>query len=135
MIYISLFVIGSLSGGLLVHKVGKKKETPPPVVITPPPDEISKEITNIELLEIPCSEEFISKYSDGLCREMFCLMNIRGEESETSGSQCEQISNVNNSITMLKYCTPSIPENVSEEELQKITKYRDECLRTFRERK
>lgn len=137
-LYFLCLIIGGIGGGVAGHKITKyksEKNAPPVIVATPEPDEISKELTNVDLLQTPCSVEFISKYSDGLCREMFCLMNIRGQGSETSGSQCEEISNVNNSITMLKYCTPEIPENATEDDIEKINKFREECLRTFRERK
>lgn len=42
-----------------------------------------------------------------LCRELLCLQFTRGMDSQTGGSQCEQISNFNTSLQMLDRCEKS----------------------------
>ena len=68
---------------------------------------VQKQLTNIDLLEIPCSMEYIDKHEDGLCREMFCRMTTRGIDSKTSGQECESIGNILNSVVILKACEGS----------------------------
>ena len=102
----------------------KKPEEAPPVVVVE--SKIAEKLTDVELLEKPCSEKYIESHGDGLCREMFCLMMTRGIDSETSGSQCEQIANINNTLMILKAC--SFSEEDSEEK-------REDCVQVFRERK
>ena len=48
------------------------------------------------------TEEFIEKNGPGLCREIWCLMQTRGVDSKTGESYCESISNINNSIKIIK---------------------------------
>lgn len=102
----------------------KPEEAPPPPVVVE--SKIAEKLTDVELLEKPCSEKYIESHGDGLCREMFCLMMTRGIDSETSGSQCEQIANINNTLMILKAC--SFSEEDSEEK-------REDCVQVFRERK
>jgi hypothetical protein len=55
-------------------------------------------LTEPDLLKVPCSEEYISKRGDLLCREMFCRMNRQGGGANSSGgagateSDCSAIS-------------------------------------------
>ena len=102
----------------------RPEEAPPPPVVVE--SKIAEKLTDVELLEKPCSEKYIESHGDGLCREMFCLMMTRGIDSETSGSQCEQIANINNTLMILKAC--SFSEEDSEEK-------REDCVQVFRERK
>ena len=61
-------------------------------------------LTNTDLLKEPCSSEYISKNGDLLCREMFCRLQARGLDSSASQGECEQISNVQNSLIILEAC-------------------------------
>lgn len=61
-------------------------------------------LTNTDLLKEPCSSEYIAKNGDLLCREMFCRLQARGLDSSASQGECEQISNVQNSLIILKSC-------------------------------
>jgi hypothetical protein len=51
-------------------------------------------------------------------------MMTRGIDSETSGQQCEQIANINNSLQILKACS-----SIEDDE------QREDCIQVFRERK
>jgi len=66
--------------------------------------EVQKNLTEPDLLEVPCSIDFIKSYGEGLCREMFCRMTTRGVDSKTSGAECESISNTINKTLILTVC-------------------------------
>ena len=61
-------------------------------------------LTETDLLEVPCSSDYIATNGEGLCRELFCRMTTRGIDSKTSGKECEEIGNLLNSLRMLKAC-------------------------------
>jgi len=61
-------------------------------------------LTNTDLLKEPCSSEYIAKQGDLLCREMFCRLQARGLDSSASQGECEEISNVKNSLIILESC-------------------------------
>jgi hypothetical protein len=61
-------------------------------------------LTNTDLLKEPCSKEYIADNGDLLCREMFCRLQARGLDSSASQGECEQISNVKNSLIILEAC-------------------------------
>ena len=62
-------------------------------------------LTSTDLLKVPCSAEFIKEHkSDLLCREMFCRLQSRGLDAAASQSECEEISNMQNSILILESC-------------------------------
>ena len=65
----------------------------------------SENLTEPDLLKVPCSSEFIEQNTDLLCREMFCRMTTRGVDSKTSGGECEQISNIQNKSVILEECS------------------------------
>tara|TARA_A100001515_G_scaffold143272_1_gene144014 strand:- start:3154 stop:3531 length:378 start_codon:yes stop_codon:yes gene_type:complete len=109
--------------GTLYVKKGKEPvviEQPKPVVITE--SKVAEKLTSIDLLEVPCSSEYIKEHGDLLCREMFCLMQTRGVDAKVSGSDCSAISNVQNTLVILKTCT-------GEDGLD------DRCIQIYRERK
>jgi hypothetical protein len=66
-------------------------------------------LTEPDLLKIPCSAEYISTNGDLLCREMFCRMNRQGGGQNSGGgagateSDCSAISGV--SVNLLKVNT------------------------------
>lgn len=136
-ISIIAFLVGGLSGIVATSKIIKHKQKPEQTVIVQPPDEseIDKKLTDMDILERPCSQEYIETFGDGLCREMFCLIFTRGDSSQTSGQQCEQIANVNNTISMMKYCKIEIPIDSSEETYKRLDNQMENCLQVFRERK
>lgn len=65
--------------------------------------DIQKALTAPDLIEVPCSHEYIRDAGEGLCREMFCRLQTR-EGDGASQSECEIISNISNSLTIMDYC-------------------------------
>ena len=119
-------IVGGTGAGITVHKIHKSKQEQaeqPSEQVAERQVEVQLQLTDLDLLQIPCSDEYIEKHSDLLCREMFCLMQTRGIDSQTSGSDCSAISNLSNTIEILEQCAES-------EGLEK-----EDCYRLFRERK
>lgn len=120
-------IAGGVGTGVTMHKIHKKRLSE--IIAAQPKEEIAEkqidvqlQLTDLDLLKIPCSDEYIEKHkSDLLCRELFCLMQTRGIDSQTSGQSCEEISNISNTIQILEIC--------------KDHEYEEECYRLFRERK
>ena len=67
--------------------------------------EVIKQLTDIDVIKEICNPEQ-TKTQEGLllCREMTCLIYTRGIDSQTSGKQCEEISNIQNTMSMIEYC-------------------------------
>ena len=111
---LSSLIVGGAAGAFTVYKI-TKEEDPAPIVDTTSvqQQEVIKQLTDIDLQEEPCSKEFIEENDDTLCRSMFCLMMTRGIDSQTSGSQCEEISNLANTKAMREDCLkdPSTAED------------------------
>ena len=103
-------------GGTVV--VIKAVRPPEPTVVEIPEPVIAEKLTDLDLVKPLCAETFIDKHGPGLCREVWCMMMTRGIDSETSGKSCESISNINNTLEILKACQDS-----------------EDCERLFRERK
>jgi len=107
MIY-ALCVLGGIvagGGGAALVIISKEDKTPIQAEqVATKQQEIIKNLTEPDLLEVPCSKDFIKEFGVDLCREMFCRMTTRGIDSKTSGSDCEQISNLINSKEILATC-------------------------------
>ena len=86
-----------------------KKDTPP-IIIQPSEDvakgqiEVQKQLTQTDLAAEACSKNFIDTYGALLCRELFCRMQQRGIDAQTSQMDCEAISNTANSLEILLAC-------------------------------
>ncbi len=67
--------------------------------------EVIKQLTDLDVIKEICNPEQ-TKTQEGLllCREMTCLVYSRGIDSQTSGKQCEEISNIQNTMSMIQYC-------------------------------
>lgn len=67
--------------------------------------EVIKQLTDLDVIKEICNPEQ-TQTAEGLllCREMTCLVYSRGIDSQTSGKQCEEISNIQNTISMIEYC-------------------------------
>jgi len=65
--------------------------------------ELQKNLTAPDLLKVACSQEYLSSNDDLLCREMFCRLQTR-EGDGAAQSECEEISNVSNSLSVLGTC-------------------------------
>lgn len=61
-------------------------------------------LTEVDLLKVPCSEDYIEKHGQSLCREMFCRMNRQGQAQGSTAKECDAISNTINSQAALKTC-------------------------------
>ena len=68
--------------------------------------EVIKQLTDLDVIKEICAPEQ-TQTQEGLllCREMTCLVYSRGMDSQTSGKQCEEISNIQNTISMIDYCS------------------------------
>ncbi len=119
---VGAFIIGGGGGAAITHHL--LKEEPKPIVdnTSEAQQEVILQLTDLDLVQAPCSTEFIKENDDLLCRELFCRMQQRGVDAQTSGAECEQIANVSNTITIYKYCHDKGDQ-------------REECIRLFRERK
>ena len=101
-------LIGGLvlgSGGSAAFFLLKKKPDEPVEEVAKEQIEVQKNLTEPDLLEVPCSQAYIDLKGQDLCREMFCRMTTRGIDAKTSGAECEEISNLINSKAMLKACS------------------------------
>ena len=104
-------VVG-IGGTIGVQQATKPKEEPKPLVVAVGGDEVAqgqvevqKELLDLDLLVEPCSKEFIQEQKDSLlCREMFCRMQQRGIDAQTSQTDCESISNIANTKTIQDAC-------------------------------
>jgi hypothetical protein len=121
---LSALILGGAGGAWAVHKINKNNEPDAPIVdvTSEAQQEIILQLTDIDLLKEPCSTAFIEAKGDLLCREMLCRMMTRGIDAQTSGQECEQISNIANTKIMRADCS-------QEQEGQ------EECYRVYRERK
>ena len=117
------FILGGFGAGITVHKIHQSKQVEAPKEeVASGQIEVQLQLTDLDLLKIPCSDEYIEKNkSDLLCRELFCLMQTRGIDSQVAGSSCEEISNISNTIEILEHCKDFADQ--------------EECYRLFRERK
>ena len=84
----------------LISEIGKiKSEVAEAQLVT------TVNLTNTDLLKVPCSAEYIKEHkSDLLCREMFCRLQSRGLDEGASAVECEEISNLANSLIILDSC-------------------------------
>lgn len=123
---LSGLIVGGVTTAAVVHKRQQDQNTTPPIIVqdqvATEQQEIIKQLTNLDMLVQPCSTEYINQNSDLLCREMYCRIMTRGIDSQTSGQECEEISNVANSKIMIKHCETFLDD-------------REECYEKYRERK
>lgn len=126
--YAIIALSGILIGGLSTAKILKNKEpvSEPvaPIIIEPvdPLGDVTKQLTDLDLLIEPCSSEYIKEQGNLLCREMYCRVMTRGIDSKTSGQECEAISNVANSQMIVNHCESFLEGS-------------KECYEKYRERK
>ena len=105
-----LLVIGGLivgAGGTLLITQQKPTEDK----TSQAQQEVIKQLTDLDVIKELCAPEVITnEESRLLCREMTCLVYSRGIDSQTSGSSCEEISNIANTISMVNYCRDNSSE-------------------------
>jgi|6_EtaG_2_1085325.scaffolds.fasta_scaffold75232_2 hypothetical protein len=142
------FLVGALvSGGGIytIDKRNQKNEEEVSEVITAISQLESKvdqakaqAITNLttpDLLKVPCSAEYLATNGTMLCREMFCRMNRQHGEG-ASGKECDEISNMANSLLIIDACMKYWDESTKNERgaLDQNSKYA-QCVQLFANRK
>ena len=116
-------VVG-IGGTIGIQQATKPKEETKPLVVAVGGDEVAKgqtevqkKLVDLDLLVEPCSKEFIKDQKDSLlCREMFCRMQQRGIDAQTSQTDCESISNIANTKAIKDAC-----KDLKDEELTACT--------------
>ena len=98
----------------------------------------AQSITNLtapDLLKVPCSVEYLASNGTMLCREMFCRMN-RQQGEGASGKECDEISNIANSLLIIDACMKYWDESTKNERgaLDQNSKYA-QCVQLFASRK
>lgn len=63
-----------------------------------------KNLTEVDLLKVPCSYAYIEKQGESLCREMFCRMNRQGQGKGSTTQECDAIGNAINSKAAIQVC-------------------------------
>jgi hypothetical protein len=61
-------------------------------------------LTEVDLLKVPCSSEYIETQGESLCREMFCRMNRQGQGKGSTTQECDAIGNAINSKAAIQVC-------------------------------
>lgn len=101
-------------GGLIVGAGGTfliTQQKPESEKVSQAQQEVIKQLTDLDVIKELCAPEVITnEESRLLCREMTCLVYSRGIDSQTSGSSCEEISNIANTISMVNYCRDNSSE-------------------------
>ena len=87
-------------------------------------------LTEPDLLKVPCSAEYIDKQGDLLCREMFCRMNRQGEEGATA-QDCSSISDANISMLVASTCMPYWEEGAGADQNSRYQR----CIDIFDDKK
>ena len=100
----ALLVIGGIIiGGGAVALI--KGDSPSDDKTSQTQQEVIKQLTDLDVIKELCSPDKVTKIEDRLlCRSMTCLVYTRGIDSQTSGSECEEISNLQNAIAIMEYC-------------------------------
>ena len=65
--------------------------------------DIQRNLTSTDLLQVSCSESWMSSHGNLLCREMFCRLQTR-EGDGAAQDECEQIANLANTLTLMVQC-------------------------------
>ena len=98
-------LIGLLVGVAGTLFVNQPPKTQPTEKIAQVQQEVIQQLTDLDVIKEICNPEHTqTKEGMLLCREMTCLVYSRGIDSQTSGKQCEEISNISNTISMIEYC-------------------------------
>jgi len=140
-IVISSFLAGSVVTGTTFWAIKSKNEKQDiELIVDALESEFQKaqasavqNLTEPDLLKIPCSMDYISQYGDLLCREMFCRMNRQGGGQNSGGgagateSECSSISRA--SINQLKVdkCMQYWQENAGQDQNSQYSR----CITIF----
>ena len=98
-------VVGGGTGTAITWKVMDKKiKNQKPIVVKEEVAEKQQDVI-IQLTDLDLAKAICDTGDMLLCREILCLQFTRGMDSTTSGKTCEEISNLNNSIKIMDYCS------------------------------
>jgi hypothetical protein len=95
-------------------------------------------LTETDLLQIPCSSEYIKDKGDLLCREMFCRMNRQGGGQNSNGGagatsqECSDISQASLNKLKLETCMPYWDENTSSQNGINLNSKFGICIEQFK---
>tara|TARA_R100000084_G_C4600508_1_gene122968 strand:- start:316 stop:738 length:423 start_codon:yes stop_codon:yes gene_type:complete len=114
MVLIGLFgVLVGVGGTVGIQQATKNKD---PVVVAVGGDQVAKaqvdvqkQLTDLDLVKEICAPSFIvdQQQTDLLCREMFCRMQQRGIDAQTSQGDCSEIANIANTKSIQNACKDS----------------------------
>ena len=97
--------------------------------------EVIKQLTNLDLIMPLCTPDKEGKLEHAeMCRYLACLQYSRGIDSQTSGAECEQISNQISSTAILKECMPYYEEAVVNNGIDQNSRF-VQCLHVYGKRK
>ena len=98
-------VVGGGTGTAITWKVMDNKiKNQKPIVVKEEVAEKQQDVI-IQLTDLDLAKAICDAGDMLLCREVLCLQFTRGMDSATSGKTCEEISNLNNSIKIMDYCS------------------------------
>tara|TARA_R110001592_G_scaffold246659_1_gene508572 strand:- start:422 stop:835 length:414 start_codon:yes stop_codon:yes gene_type:complete len=119
-------LLGGVSALIITKEKKEDSQIVAPIVVSDQvakgQQEVIKQLTSLDLLLEPCSSVYIKEQGNLLCREMYCRVMTRGIDAKTSGSECEEISNVSNSLIIINHCESFLDQ-------------KEECYEKYRERK
>tara|TARA_Y100000114_G_C11678138_1_gene287240 strand:- start:330 stop:746 length:417 start_codon:yes stop_codon:yes gene_type:complete len=113
MLEIIIAAVVGLGVGVGGTLFAKRDTKPDPVVVAVGGDEVArgqvevqKQLTNLDLVKEICAPDYIVKQEQGdlLCRELFCRMQQRGIDAQTSQSDCNEIANIANTKSIHAAC-------------------------------
>lgn len=96
----------------------------------------AKAVTNLtepDLLKVPCSEAYMEENGDLLCREMFCRMNRQGGGQNSGGGpgataqDCSSISGASVNLIKVNTCMPYWSEGAGSDQNSKFWR----CMSAF----
>jgi len=94
-------------------------------------------LTEPDLLQVPCSSEYIEKHGEMLCREMFCRMNRQGGGQNSGGGagataqDCSAISDASIAVLIAETCLPLWSEGAGSDQNSKYSR----CIDLFDDKK
>lgn len=97
-------ILGLVIGILGTVAVGKVADKPVPTENHAGTEQAIAQLTELDLTKPICDPAYIEKHGNLLCRELTCLQFTRGLDAQTSGAQCESISNIGNKIQIDSWC-------------------------------
>ena len=134
-----LLGVGLLVGGGVGFGAAKLSEPKPPLVIedktSQEQQEVIKQLTNLDLIMPLCTPDKEGKLDHAdMCRYLACLQYSRGIDSQTSGAECEKISNQMSSRAVLDHCMPFYGDAVVNNGIDQNSKF-VQCLVVYGKRK